>query len=330
MAVRVLRAAVLLALALCLGSCNVLQFIFGSVFPSTTTLLQSRADLSAKIASGGGGSYNLHVLESQGFGYVVLDSGTIGAPIYIFDLSLNLKKVLTGLASSGAIVDGFTGDIVIGDVAMNPADLSAAATQPPAGFGTGSQGSAGSDGFFTGPGGFNVSNLYIGSGASTLSFSIFTAAWAGTPVSPGPALSAVQSLMTLSATLDDGNTADDIILAVTLLNGAQLPSTYFLQMPRSDFTAAPGGAGVLDTSPHRDGLLSNTIGYSGGELVAWDTATQSFVRMDPVTLKTMASFYAPADKNSMAKLRYAYRAGGGGFYAYDPDGRVITGYSTWW
>jgi hypothetical protein len=329
MAVKAARAAVLLALSLCLGSCGVLQFIFGSLFPSTVTLLQARADLSAQIGKQGY-SYNLRVVESGTYGYVVLDANVGSpAPVYIMDLNLNLKKTLTGLTDVGVMVDGFTGDIVIGNQVLNPSDLTLVSTLATATVGY--QGQEGADGFFFAAGGWNVGNLYISTGSSALSFSNFSAAWATTTASPGPALSAVQNNLMLSGVFDDGNPADNIILAVTLSNSAAIPTTYFLSMPRSDFNATtPAGAGILDISLHRDGLLTNSVGYANGKLLAWDTASQSYVAMDPATLATTASFYAPADKSNMGRLRFAYRAGGGSFYTFDQSTGVVTRYSAWW
>ncbi len=333
MAVRVVRALLIALSALFLGSCSLLEFLFGSVFPSTVTLLKARADFTAMIDAQDSYSYSLRVAESGGSGYVILTGANAGVQtVYIMDLDLNLRKTLTATNGGGVIVDGFTGLIVIGNEALNPADLSPAATQPPAGVSIRTNEALGGlDGFFTGTGGWNAVNLSAGSGSSSMGYDLYNVLWLNSPVTPGPALSASLTNLQVSAILDDGNTADDIILAVGIPNRTPPYPVYFLHMPRSAFNpATPGGAGLLDTSLHRDSLLANTIGFASGQIVAWDSSEHGFVRMDPVTLVTTSSFYAPTDPGNLEGMRFAYRVGGGSFYSFDPKTRLVTEYSAWW
>ena len=72
MEMRPLRAALTLLAVLSLGSCSVLQFVFGSVFPSNVMLAKARADLSSQIPAGSGFAFHLRVVESGGYGYVVV------------------------------------------------------------------------------------------------------------------------------------------------------------------------------------------------------------------------------------------------------------------
>jgi hypothetical protein len=332
-AVGVLRAAAVLASALALGSCNVLQFIFGSVFPTTLTLIQSRVDLSSKITADYRSSYVLRVVEAGAYGYVVLTpTGSSGAlfPIFFMDLDLNLKKTLTGATSGGVALDGFTGDIVVGNQVLNPSDLTLVATMPYDSYRA--QGTQGPDGFYSPTPGRNVANVSMSYGGNTLGFDNFDASWNRTTASPGPALSSTQKNLFVSAVLeDDSRPADPVILAVNP-GGVPYPTTYFVSVHRDyfDTSSYAGAAGLLDSAPHRDNLLANTIGLSSGRIIGWDFSLQSFVSLDPATLETTGSFYAPGNRDSSTQIRYAYRVSGGSFYSFDPQTCVVTEYKAWW
>ncbi len=104
MALKMVRAAALALLVLFLGACDVLQFMFGSIFPSTVTLAKAQADLSGKITPADGDSYNLRVVESGGYGYVVLvgsPGGSNASTAYIYDLSLNPKLTIAAQGNGG-------------------------------------------------------------------------------------------------------------------------------------------------------------------------------------------------------------------------------------
>ena len=177
-----------------------------------------------------------------------------------------------------------------------------------------------------------MANVAFAPSSSLLVFDNFDGGWGWSSVASPVALSATLTGLYISAVLeDDSRTADPVILAINSLSGAQDGTTYFVRMLRNYFSsAAPGGAGLLDTAKHKDGLLDNTFGYSNGKIFAWDSVSQSYVSMDPATLAVTGSFYAPGDKSSMGRLRFGYRAGGGSFYTYDPDTGIVTEYSSWW
>jgi hypothetical protein len=332
-------------LVLFLGSCEVVQFIFGSVFPETTTLQTGEADMSGAITSNDGGSYKLRVVETGAFSYVVL----VGSPgssniatAYIFDLSLGQKKKLTGLLPSGAVFqgsgvmyDGLNDLIAIGNVELVPSDLSLS-TELPSGLIISGGGSGGVDGFYNSDTAFNIVSLGIPQGTSNLESGAYNSTWNGLARTPGaypPTLSSTTNGYSLSGVFDDGNPAGNVILAITQgsnNNGNTSGTTYFVTIPKSGFGASPDGAGLLDTAPQRDNLQANSLGFAQGHIMGWDTVTHSFVRIDPVTMATTASFYAPANSNKSDNRRFAYLNGGGSFYEWDPNTRVITEYTAWW
>ncbi len=329
MALKMVRAAALALLVLFLGACDVLQFMFGSIFPSTVTLAKAQADLSGKITPADGDSYNLRVVESGGYGYVVLvgsPGGSNASTAYIYDLSLNPKLTIAA-QGNGVMVDGFTNEIVVGNKALMPADLSLAATQPTASAIIYNNGHGGIDGFYNSTGLVGVANISVTGTTATLNFSNYTSSWAViTYPTPPSNLSITTGGYVLDSVLDDGNPVGNVILVLS--NGT---TSSFVSIPKAGFnTAAPAGTGLLDTAPHRDGLATNSSGFAEGSLFAWDEAAQSFVRLDPATMSTTASFYAPADPKSMEHIRFAYRLSGGSFYEYDPKTRVITEYASWW
>jgi len=333
------RAAAVGLLVLLLGSCSVFQFIFGSIFPATATLQKGQADLSGSITASDGNSYDLKVVDAGGSICVVLvgtPGGASTSTAFVYDSGLTLKRTLTGLTGNGVMFDGFTNQILVGGVELNPSDFSMAATQPPAGFAFyGGSGNGGIDGFFSSTGLGNVGGLSIALGSSGLYSEYFNATWNSAahtaPPTYPPVLSATITNVALDAILDDGNPAGNVVLALSPPNSNSNNSTvttYFLTLSKASFvSSAPAQAGLLDTAPHRDGLETNTFGFAQGSIVAWDKSAASWVRIDPVTMATTASFYSAADPSH---FRFAFPVSGGTFYQFDPTSRVITEYAAWW
>ena len=147
MAMRSVRRAAVLLAVLSLGSCQVLEFVFGSVFPTTTTLIKAQVSLANRIPSNNTSPFAVRVLETGGFGYVVV-VGTLpdtGITAFFYDLNLNPKATYTQLAAPGVVVDT-SGLIVVGSLWLNP-DLTPSGTGTISPSSLGSFWNAGVDGF---------------------------------------------------------------------------------------------------------------------------------------------------------------------------------------
>lgn len=322
MAMRAARLSAALMAVLALGSCKVLAFIFGSVFPATTTLITAQANLSDKIPSGSGNSFNVRVLETGGFGYVVVVGSlpATGITAFFYDLNLNPKATYANLAANGVMVDS-NGLIVAGSLLMNP-DLS------PSGAGTISPSSLGSaprsgvDGFVSG--GNNLVNL--GAGGATLNWTVYPSGWASS-FGGGPAtISSKQFGLQVNAVLDGGL---DVILVISPGGGGgdnNAVTGYFLTVAKSSFTSA-SLTNLLDVSPSRENLYRGSFGFAQGSIFAYDASSSSFLRIDPATGVTQDEFSSP---NESSESTYAYRVGGGSFYGYDSKTRQLIRYSAWW
>ena len=321
MAMRAARLSTVLVVVLALGACKVLGFIFGSIFPATTTLITAQASLSSQIPSGIGGSFGVKVVETGGFGYVVVVGSlpATGTTAFFYDLDLNLKATFTNLASSGVMVDS-SGVLVVGSLHLNPADLS------PAGTGTipfslGSPGNSGVDGFVSG--GSNLAGFGIN--GATLNWQSYPSGWTS-PTNFSATLSSMQSGLQVTAVLDDGGV--NVILVVSPGGGGgnnnNTVTGYFLTVAKSSFSPTTN---LLDVSPHRDNLYRGSFGFVQGSIFAYDTGSSSFVRIDPSTGATQSEF---SSGNESSETTYAYRVGGKSFYGFDSKTRQLTRYSAWW
>jgi hypothetical protein len=325
-AARTARYCLVLFAVLTLGSCQVLEFVFGSVFPSTTVLIKGQASLAAQIPSANNTPFSVRVIETGGFGYVVV-IGTLtdtGITAFFFDLNLNPKATYTGLAANGVGVDS-NGLIALGSTLLNP-DLSPNGTMP-APSSLGSDSSAGVDTFATAAAGNNLAGWSL-SGA-TFGYSGFNSSWAGVAVAP-PVLSATMSSLQIDAVLDDGGANVVLVISPSSGNGnngnnGNNVTAYFLTVPKATFPS--GLTNLLDTAPHRDNLDGRSFGFAQTSVFAYDLGSNSYVRIDPATASTQASFYSGTDPSN---VQFAYRVSGGSFYGYDSKTRQLTKYSAWW
>ena len=324
MEMRPLRAALTLLAVLSLGSCSVLQFVFGSVFPSNVMLAKARADLSSQIPAGSGFAFHLRVVESGGYGYVVVigSLASTGLTAFVYDLNLNLKATFTGLMSDGVMVDA-GGNIVLGSQLLSPASLTSAGSLP-TGTSISENGNiCGADGFVVSSS--QVANLFITSGTAVLNSSNFIYPWASSASNPTVALSASQSNLQIDAILDNGN--GNVTLAVSQQGGNSNTTCYFFTTAETNFTAGTIPANILDSSPHRNNIVLSSLGFSKGSILAYDTGASSFVKIDPATGNNQNSFFSGTDPS---EANYGYDPSGASFYAFDVNARVLTKYTAWW
>ena len=324
MAMKALRVTAALLAMFFLVSCQVLEFIFGSIFPSTVTLIKAQVDLSGRIpdssnGSSSGGKVNVKVVESGGYGYVVVTAtlASTGITAFFYDFDLNLKATFTGLAASGVMADA-GGLIVVGSLHRNP-DLSPAGTGTISPVSLSPFGGSGVDGFVSS--GSNMEGL--GMSGATLNITSYNAAWT-TPSPSSYVISTTQSSLEIEAVFDDGGLNVILVLCPPGGNNGNVTG-YFLTVAKNNFTVA-GLTNLLDISPHRDSLDGGSFGFSQGSIFAYDTGSSSFVRIDPATTSTQGSF-SGSDPSS---TRFAYRVSGGSFYGFDTKTRLLTKYAAWW
>ena len=248
-----------------------------------------------------------------------------GSVAFIYDLDLNFKQTLILSQGDGAMVDAL-GRIVVGNIVLNP-DLTPNSTLPtlPAGTFLFSNNEAGVDGFVDTALTEQIAGFSISSG-NTLNYTTYPNTWAsGSP-----------SIVTLSSSMSnlqvfgvfDDSAAGKAVFIVGQSNngGSNNATTYFFAAPKA--TSFVVTTNVLDLSPpSRSNLDTGTFGYAQGTIIAYDNGSGNFVRIDPTTGSTQASFYSGTDPSN---TRFAYRAGGGSFYGFDTKARVLTKYSTWW
>ena len=322
MALRVVRTAVVAAAVLGLGACQVVQFIFGSVFPATVPLLEATADLSSVIPSGFSGTLRLRLVEAGSTTYVILavSNGVGNVTAYVYDTNLSRKKTFTGLAGDGVMIDS-SNRLVIGSSLFNLSDLSSAGSISPV---------LASNGVSTGADGFvdsslnQLANITISS--STLNWLIYPVGW-GSSTPQSVAISSGQSF-NLDAVVPDASPTGSVLLAGEPQGGGgggnnKGTTEYFAVAPKNGFSPASAFA----NGPHRDNLLSTSIGYVQGSILAYDMQTASFVRLDPATASTTDTFSTNGD---FSNAEFAYSSGGGSFYVYDRQTRVLDKYAQWW
>ena len=336
---RLLGIAAVIMAVLVLGSCSVLQFVFGSVFPSTMTLIKAQVDLSKIVPKNNNGPTNLRLVEVSGHSYVVITGSPSATEHFAFfyDLDLNLVKSFAGAnapGGDGVMVDA-SGLIALGNQLLNP-DLSVAGPNT-SGTTITSQGSSGADGFVDGPGGRNVAGIFTSpSQSNVITYSSYSSVWAagsGTPMTQ--VLSNNFFNLQVNALLDDGAPTGNMIMVIsqgsTGGNGNSV-SARFLVIPKSAFTTGPFPTTPLDSAPQRDNLDGGSFGYADGSIFAYDTKTSSLVRIDPANGSTRGSFDIGGGKGGKdnSQLRYVYRLSGDVFYSFDTDSRILTKYVAWW
>lgn len=328
---RLFRVVVVSLAVLLLGSCNVLQFVFGSVFPSTMTLIKAQADLSGKIPANNNGSINLRVVETGGYGYVAVTGSISGSGnfAYIYDLDLNLKMSLEGATApqgTGVMVDA-TGLIAFGSELLHP-DLSPAGPNPSTT--VNAQGSSGIDGFV-----YNTQN-YTGifpssTSSNQLTYSSYAKLWTlGSYTGGIQTLSAGSFGLQVNAVFDDG--AGNVIMVISQgssggNNNNDTVNAHFVTVPESAFTGTfPTNA--YDSAPQRDNLVAESFGFADGSIFAYDNKASSLVRINPADLSTKNSL--ALNNNNISQIRYAYRLSGGTYYTFDSNSRILTKYVAWW
>ncbi len=328
-----IRLLAVAAAVAALASCQVLGFIFGSVFPGTTTLLTARVDLSGQISSNDGYGCNVRVVESGGNSYVVVtapqpDEGTTTA--FFYDLDLNLKTTLSGLTSNGVVV-GVDGNILVGNALLDPSSLQPVDPQPETGVTAGGYNHAGIDGFVNTASGTNITRLDVhdSSGVRSLAYMPYSSSWGS--LSEGSEITtplpSELSNFNLTAVLDDGDPSGYVYLVLSEQSGGSGKKSYFVKLLKSDFTGATGEPAIPSDLPSRDGLETESFGFAQGSIFAYDSDSSSFVRMDPATADTQGSFIA---SQGTSNTRFAYRTSGGVFYVFDTRSRVLSKYKAWW
>ena len=329
MAIRLFRVVVVSLAVLVLGSCDVLQYVFGSVFPSTLTLIKDQADLSGMIAASNSGSTYLRLVETGGYGYVIVTGSPSPSEYFAFfyDLNLKLVKSLTGTSApqgTGVMVDA-GGRIAVGNEFFNPADLSFAGNNSATVY---AQGNSGTDGVLSN--GQNVIGIFVNpSSSNMLSYTYYAAAWTGgsTPT-PLPTLSSSTFGLQVNAVFDDG--AGNVIMVISQGSSGGNNDTVnarFVTVPESAFTGTfPTNA--FDSAPQRNNLVSGSFGFADGSLFAYDNKASSLVRIRLSDAGTQNSL--PLNNNNISKVRYVYRLSGGAFYTFDTDSRMLTKYVAWW
>lgn len=329
LATRIFRVVCVLTAVLSLGSCGVLTYIFGSVFPATAMLAKAQADLSGMIPSGGGDSFNVRVIESGSNGFVVITGSLAsGQTAFIYDLDLNLKATVTGFTGNGVMMDP-GGNIALGSYIVNPATFASSSDSAT----LNSFSTSGVDGFLASSS-IIIADPSFSNGNNVLSCTSFAytfPTW-GSPSSnsSSPLSTSIYGLQP-NAMLDDGNESStgNVIVVLGLSNGGNnnTGTSYFVTIAKSALQTTGFGAGILDSSPHRDNLENNSFGYAQGSIFAYDTSAASFVQINPTNGSTVKSFYSATDPQN---TRFAYRIGGGSFYGFDTNSRVLTKYGAWW
>jgi hypothetical protein len=326
MAIKLFRVALVSLAVVFLGSCSVLQYIFGSVFPATLTLAKAEADLSGDIDSNSAQSFSVRVVETAGKGYVVLEGNlaTQEKQFFFYDLDLNFKRSLTLLstAGNGVIVDS-GGAIDAGGTRLDPATLAPAV--PPTGNVVSNNGYSGNDGYAYGAADYFGFNFQMGT--SILNY------MAGATPTSSLALSATMSNLQLDALFDEspGDPAGSIMFVVSQSNNNNNNSDdatrYFMRVTKTEVaTGFTSSTGILDTAPRRDKLQRDSLGFADGSVMAYDNGSSSYVRVDPTDASTQASLYSTSSKDG----RFAYRTSGGEFYGFDRKSRILTKYVAWW
>lgn len=323
MAMRLFRTSIICLVVLFLGSCDVLQYIFGSVFPSTLTLVKAQADLSGKIDEGFGSSFNVRVVETGGYGYVVVAGNTpkTGNSMFFYDLNLNRKLTLTNstLTGTGVMADG-NGRIIAGGTLLN-ADLTNTGLGSPA---VTNNGNGGSDGFVVSDAGvlYQITNIYCG-GSNTLNYSVNGTQYISQALSFSPSLSKLQ----VDAVFDDGVPSGKVVLVISQSGGEDNVKRYFVTIPKTDFTAGTIQNNLIDSAYYWNNLERDTLGFADGSIFAFDRGFSRYVRINPADASLQSSFYSSVKPQD---VRFAYRVSGDSFYGFDKKTRILTKYTAWW
>jgi hypothetical protein len=324
MAMKIFRTILVSLVVLILGSCDALQVIFGSVYPATLALAKEQADLSHKIDSGSGESFQLRVIETGSYGYVVLEGGESEGKktFFFYDLDLGFKKSFTfPVANGNGVMIDSGGKINAGGTLLNPATLK---TTGASGTVLYNNGGAGNDGFLASSS--EVTGFNFQSGSSILNYSI-----GGSQLS-SPALSTSLSNLQVDAVFDNdpSDSTSSVVIVVSQSGGndnSDDAARYFLTFSKNDFIGSLSTAqGLLDTAPSRSKLLRESLGFADGSIMAYEGGAARYVRIDPADASIRGSLYSTKSKNA----RFAYRIGGGEFYGFDTDSRILTKYVAWW
>lgn len=318
MAMRTFRTIAICAAMLSFGSCGVLQYIFGSVFPTTLMLAKAQADLSGKIDEGLGNNFSVRIVEVAGNSYVVVEGSTPEnkKTFFFFDRDLELQRIITlpSTSGNGIMADANGININAGGTWLNPASLSTEGTGDFVSY----NGTAGNDGFVAS--GTNITGFNFQSGA-ILNYSV------GVTQHSSPSLSSSMSDLRIDAVLDDGDSTGYVTFVVSQSNDNEDDATrYFLTILKSKFPSDSLTTGLLDSAHNRDKLERDSFGFADGSVFAYDRGSSRYVRIDPKDASDQDSLYSirPPD------TRFAYRISGGEFYGFDTKSRILTKYTAWW
>ena len=247
---------------------------------------------------------------------------------YFYDLDLKLKLSLSGATAptgTGVMADG-NGQIRVGGTLYNSALLAPVIGGPVI---NGSFGS-GTDGFnLYSPVGSNAANFTMTS-TSTLGFTHYNSDWTTDDGHSYP-LSAGTNSYQVDAVLDDGNPAGSVIFVVSQSQSGGNGDTatrWFVTITKTNMVNVTVPSYPLDSAPHRDNLTRESIGFADGSIFAYDSKENSLVRINPADASTKDSLSLGGKNNT--QIRYAYRVGGGEFYTFDTDSRILTKYVAWW
>jgi hypothetical protein len=328
---RIFRSFCTLAAVLSLGSCGVLNYIFGSVFPATAMLAKAQADLSGAIAPGNGSSYHVRVVETGGYGYVVvIGNQSSGSIAYVYDLDLNLLATIPNLTGNGVTVDA-TGKIALGNILLTPGTLAQSPNISPNvgavsinSINTNSGDAGGVDGFIivvTGAKELITQLSFNTTYPNALGGWFYDTGW--NQLSSAQSFTLCSGGLQASAVLDDGVPADNLIVVLrTPGDGGNNTTCYFIPVVKLGLTG-----GTAQSSPSRSDLEPSSFGFANGCIMAYDLSSASFVRINPADGSTQSSLYSATDPKNVT---FAYRVNGGSFYGFDQTSRILTKYATWW
>lgn len=217
-----------------------------------------------------------------------------------------------------------TGNIILGSLSLNPANLSPT-TIPVAVTANGN--SCGNDGFVaSGQAIPQMAAFYFASGTSSLNYGEYLSPWASTGNAAGSVtLSATLSNLEVDGILDNGN--GNVTIAVSQQGGNGTKTCYFVTTAEANFATGMFGTNLLDSSPHRDNIVVDSLGFSKGGILAYDAGASSFVKIDPVTGNNQSSFFSGTDPT---EAHFGYDPSGGSFYTFDVNSRVLIKYTAWW
>ena len=77
----------------------------------------------------------------------------------------------------------------------------------------------------------------------------------------------------------------------------EVGNVYFFSAAKPGFTIT---ANILDSSPSRDNLELESLGFASGSIFAYDSNAASFVKINPSDGSTASSFHSATDPQNIA------------------------------